>query len=172
MRRDTESSYNHEMHRELSVKVMRVVVQRVSQAQVRVNSSAIGSIRTGLVVFIGVSRDDAAEDADYLLDKVTGLRIFPDSENRMNLNIEQAGGSLLLISQFTLYADCRRGRRPGFDQAAPPEQARILYDYFVEQARRKPMPVETGKFQEAMQVELINEGPVTIWMDSADRKKK
>jgi D-tyrosyl-tRNA(Tyr) deacylase len=90
----------------------------------------------------------------------------------MNLNVEQAGGSLLLISQFTLYADCRRGRRPGFDRAAPPAQARILYDYFVGQARLLPIPIETGIFQESMQVELINEGPVTIWLDSADRKKK
>jgi D-tyrosyl-tRNA(Tyr) deacylase len=151
---------------------MRVVVQRVSHANVRVNHSTVGSIRTGLLVFIGISYSDSKEDADYLLDKVIGLRIFPDSENRMNLNVEQAGGSLLLISQFTLYADCRRGRRPGFDQAAPPAQARILYDYFVAQARLRTIPIETGIFQESMQVELINEGPVTIWMDSEDRKKK
>jgi len=125
-----------------------------------------------LVVFIGVSRTDLKEDADYLLDKLAGIRVFPDDEGKMNLNIEQAGGSLLLVSQFTLFADCRRGRRPSFDQAAAPDQARILYDYFVEQARRLPVPVETGIFQEAMQVELINQGPVTIWMDSADRKQK
>jgi D-tyrosyl-tRNA(Tyr) deacylase len=124
-----------------------------------------------LLVFVGISRSDARDDADYLLNKVIGLRIFPDAENKMNLNIEQAGGSLLLISQFTLYADCRRGRRPSFDQAAPPEQARILYDYFVEQARRRPIAVETGIFQETMQVELVNQGPVTIWMDSAERKQ-
>jgi D-aminoacyl-tRNA deacylase len=151
---------------------MRVVVQRVSQASVRANSGTIGSIRNGLVVLIGVSRADVKEDADYLLDKIAGLRIFPDSGHRMNLNLAQAGGSLLLISQFTLYADTRRGRRPSFDEAAPAEQARILYDYFVEQARNKLIPVETGIFQETMQIELINEGPVTICMDSADRKAK
>jgi D-aminoacyl-tRNA deacylase len=151
---------------------MRLLIQRVLSAKVVVNSSICGSIDTGLLVFIGVSRTDSREDADYLLDKLAGIRIFPDAEGKMNLNIEQAGGSLLLISQFTLYGDCRRGRRPSFDQAAPPEQAGILYDYFVEQARRLPVPVETGIFQETMQVELINQGPVTIWMDSADRKQK
>jgi D-aminoacyl-tRNA deacylase len=137
-----------------------------------VNFSTIGSIRTGLLVLIGVGRADTHEDADYLLDKVTQLRIFPDSDEKMNLNVEQAGGALLIISQFTLFADCRRGRRPSFDQAAPPEQARILYDYFVEKAKHLSIPVETGIFQEAMQVELVNEGPVTIWMDSTDRKQK
>lgn len=151
---------------------MRLLVQRVSEARVIVGFSTIGSIGTGLLALIGVSRDDTAADADYLLDKLAGLRIFPDSENRMNLNVEQAGGSLLLISQFTLYADCRRGRRPSFDQAAPPEQARLLYDYFVEQARRLPVPVETGIFQETMRVELVNQGPVTIWIDSADKSPK
>jgi D-tyrosyl-tRNA(Tyr) deacylase len=151
---------------------MRLLIQRVSAARVAANASTVGSIGPGLLVFVGVSRTDSPEDADYLLDKVAGIRIFPDIEGKMNLNIEQAGGSLLLISQFTLYADCRRGRRPSFDQAAPPEQARILYDYFVERARRLPVPVETGVFQETMQVELVNQGPVTIWMDSVDRKQK
>ena len=151
---------------------MRLLIQRVSEAKVAVNASTIGSIGTGLLVFIGVSLSDSREDADYLLDKLAGIRIFPDAAGKMNLNIEQAGGSLLVISQFTLFADCRRGRRPSFDQAAPPEQARNLYEYFIEQARRLPVPVETGKFQETMQVELINQGPVTIWMDSADRKQK
>jgi D-tyrosyl-tRNA(Tyr) deacylase len=137
-----------------------------------VNFSTIGSIGSGFVVFVGISRTDSKDDADYLLDKVLGLRVFPDAEDRMNLNIGQAGGSLLLISQFTLYADCRRGRRPSFDQAAPPEQARLLYDYFVEQARKSPIPVETGIFQAAMQVELVNQGPVTIWIDSGERKAR
>jgi D-aminoacyl-tRNA deacylase len=151
---------------------MRLLVQRVSEARVTVKSSTMGAIRTGLLVFIGVSRSDSEADADYLVDKLLGLRIFPDSEDRMNLNIQEVGGSLLLISQFTLYADCRRGRRPSFDQAAPPDQARILYDYFVEQAKRRKVAVETGVFQAAMQVQLVNEGPVTIWIDSADRKTK
>ena len=151
---------------------MRLLIQRVSSAKVVVNSNICGSIDTGLLVFAGVSRADSQQDADYLLDKLAGIRIFPDSEGKMNLTIEQAGGSLLLISQFTLFADCRRGRRPSFDQAAPPEQARILYEYFVEQARRLPVRVETGIFQETMQVELINQGPVTIWMDSTERIRK
>jgi D-aminoacyl-tRNA deacylase len=151
---------------------MRLLIQRVSSAKVTANSSTCGSIGTGLLVFVGVSRTDSQKDADYLLGKLAGIRIFPDSEGKMNLTIEQAGGSLLLISQFTLFADCRRGRRPSFDQAAPPEQARILYEYFVEQARRLPVRVETGVFQETMQVELINQGPVTIWMDSTERIQK
>ena len=151
---------------------MRLLIQRVSSAKVTANSSTCGAIGTGLLVFVGMSRTDSQEDADYLLDKLSGIRIFPDAEGKMNLNIEQAGGSLLLISQFTLFADTRRGRRPSFDQAAPPEQARVLYEYFVERARRLPLRVETGIFQETMQVELINEGPVTIWMDSAERKQK
>jgi D-aminoacyl-tRNA deacylase len=151
---------------------MRLLIQRVSSAKVTANSSTCGAIGIGLLIFVGMSRTDSQEDADYLLDKVAGIRIFPDAEGKMNLNIEQAGGSLLLISQFTLFADTRRGRRPSFDQAAPPEQARVLYEYFVERAKRLPLRVETGIFQETMQVELINEGPVTIWMDSAERKQK
>lgn len=151
---------------------MRLLIQRVSAAKVVVDASTIGSIGTGLLVFIGISLSDSRDDADYLLDRLAGIRIFPDAEGKMNRNIGQAGGSLLLISQFTLYADCTRGRRPSFDRAAPPAPARILYDYFVEQARRLPVPVETGIFQEAMQVELTNQGPVTIWLDSAERKQK
>src|SRR5579872_311538 len=139
---------------------MRLLLQRVSEARVIVNSSTIGSIRTGLLAFIGVSRTDSGDDADYLLDKIANLRIFPDLAGKMNLNVQEAGGSLLLVSQFTLYADCRKGRRPSFDRAAAPENARMLYDYFVEQARRLPIRVETGMFQETMRVELVNEGPV------------
>src|SRR5581483_4306537 len=145
------------------------LVQRVAEARVIVHFSTIGSIGAGLLVFIGIGRGDSTADADYLLDKLAGLRIFPDAANKMNLNVQQAGGALLLISQFTLYADCRRGRRPSFDAAAPPEQARALYEYFVTQARRLPVPVETGEFQETMRVELVNQGPVTIWLDSAER---
>ncbi|HEX3876935.1 MAG TPA: D-aminoacyl-tRNA deacylase [Bryobacteraceae bacterium] len=151
---------------------MRLLVQRVSEAKVGVNNSTVGAIGSGLLVFVGISRTDKREDAEYLLDKLHGIRIFPDQDGKMNLNVEQAGGSLLLISQFTLYADCRRGRRPSFDQAAPPEDAKALYDYFVQRARQLPIGVETGIFQEMMRVELVNEGPVTIWLDSADRKQK
>ena len=148
---------------------MRLLVQRVSEARVVVHFSTVGSIGAGLLVFIGISREDTQADADYLLDKLAGLRIFQDSDGKMNLNVQQVGGALLLVSQFTLYGNCRRGRRPSFDQAAPPEQARILYEYFVEQSRKLPLRVETGVFQETMRVELVNEGPVTIWLDSQDR---
>jgi D-aminoacyl-tRNA deacylase len=150
---------------------MRLVVQRVRHAKVVVGESTTGSIRTGLLVLIGISRSDTTADADYLVDKLIGLRIFPDDEGKMNRSVQDAGGSLLLISQFTLYGDCRRGRRPSFDEAAPPGQAQALYEHFVARARLGPVPVETGIFQASMQVHLVNDGPVTIWMDSADRGK-
>jgi D-tyrosyl-tRNA(Tyr) deacylase len=120
---------------------------------------------------LGISRDDLPEDADYLLDKLLHLRIFPDQDGKMNRDIQEAGGSLLLVSQFTLYGDCRKGRRPSFDRAASPAQAQTLYDYFVAAARRGPVPVQTGIFQAAMKVHLVNDGPVTLLLDSADRKK-
>src|ERR1700674_486512 len=120
---------------------MRLVLQRVKDAHVAVLGSTVGSIRTGLVVLLGVSKSDTTSDADYLLDKILGLRIFPDAAGKMNLSVQEAGGALLIVSQFTLYADCRKGRRPSFDQAAPPGQARALYNYFVESARRGPVPV-------------------------------
>jgi D-tyrosyl-tRNA(Tyr) deacylase len=115
---------------------------------------------------VGISRTDTTLDADYVLGKLLGLRIFPDDDGKMNRNVEEAGGALLLVSQFTLYGDCRKGRRPSFDNAAPPEQALRLYNYFVESARRGPVRVETGVFQAHMQVHLINDGPVTIWIES------
>jgi D-tyrosyl-tRNA(Tyr) deacylase len=121
---------------------------------------------------VGVAKTDTQEDALYLSDKVLGLRIFPDYSGKMNLNIAEAGGSLLVVSQFTLYGDCRKGRRPSFDQAAPPEQALALYDHFVEILRRGPVPVETGVFQAMMEVHLVNHGPVTILIDSTERNKK
>jgi D-tyrosyl-tRNA(Tyr) deacylase len=119
-----------------------------------------------LLVFLGVAKSDAAADADYLVDKLLGLRIFPDDAGKMNLNVSQAGGALLIVSQFTLYADCRKGRRPGFDDAASTETAVSLYNYFVEAAKRGPVPVETGVFQADMKVQLVNDGPVTIQIDS------
>lgn len=148
---------------------MRTVIQRVSEAHVEVGGSTYGTIRSGLVVLIAVSRTDTEADVSYLLDKVLGLRIFPDDAGKMNRNVQEAGGSLLIISQFTLYGDCRKGRRPSFDQAAPPDRAQQLYDYFVDLARRGPVPVQTGKFQAAMQVHLTNDGPVTILIDSPAR---
>lgn len=151
---------------------MRVVIQRVSEAWIKVNESTTGSIRKGLVVFIGIGQEDTVDDADYLIDKLLGLRIFPDENGKMNRNVQEASGSLLLVSQFTLYGDCRKGRRPSFDRAAPPERALTLYNYFVEAAKRGPVPVETGIFQASMQVHLVNEGPVTLLIDSADRIRR
>src|SRR5213593_909562 len=116
----------------------------------------------GLVVFLGIARSDTPEDADYLIDKLLWLRIFSDSEGKMNRNIQEAGGELLIVSQFTLYADCRKGRRPSFDPAAPPLQAQALYQYFVDAARKGPVRVQTGNFQAMMQVHIVNDGPVTI----------
>lgn len=150
---------------------MRLVIQRVKEAQVIVSEGTTGTIRTGLLAFLGISRSDVAADADYLVDKLLGLRVFPDEAGKMNCNVQEAGGALLIVSQFTLYGDCRRGRRPSFDQAAPPEQAQGLYNYFVECAKRGPVPVETGVFQAAMQVHIVNDGPVTILLDSAVRTK-
>ena len=150
---------------------MRLVIQRVREARVIVDSSSTGTISTGLLLFIGISKEDTPADADYLLDKVIHLRLFPDDAGKMNRTVQEVGGSLLLVSQFTLYADCRKGRRPSFDQAAPPEQAQALYNYFVESARKGPVPVETGIFQATMQVHLVNDGPVTILIDSTDRPR-
>jgi D-tyrosyl-tRNA(Tyr) deacylase len=149
---------------------MRVVVQRVSQARVTVNERTVGVIGPGLLVLLGVSRTDTIEDAAYLVDKILWLRIFPDSDGKMNRNVQESGGSLLVVSQFTLYGDCRKGRRPSFDHAAPPEQARALYEHFVEIARRSGVPVQTGEFQAMMEVHLVNSGPVTILIDSPERK--
>lgn len=145
---------------------MRILIQRVSEAHIIVSGSTVGAIRTGLLVFLGVAKSDTPADADYLVDKLLGLRIFPDEEGKMNRNVNQAGGALLIVSQFTLYADCRKGRRPSFDHAAPPETALSLYNYFVESAKKGPVPVETGVFQTSMQVHLVNDGPVTIQIDS------
>jgi len=148
---------------------MRAVLQRVASARVIVQENTTGSIQTGLLVFVGITHTDTTAEADYLLNKCLGLRIFEDEAGKMNRSVVEVGGSLLIVSQFTLYSDCRRGRRPSFDLAAPVEQARELYDYFVNAARRGPIAVETGVFQADMQVELVNSGPVTILLDSAER---
>jgi len=150
---------------------MRIVLQRVASARVVVNGHTVGSIGPGILALLGISRGDSEADADYLLHKLLQLRIFPDEERKMNRSIEDCGGSLMVVSQFTLYGDCGKGRRPSFDQAAPPDRARALYEYFVAAARRGPVPVQTGVFQEMMEVHLVNDGPVTILLDSADRKK-
>jgi D-aminoacyl-tRNA deacylase len=154
---------------------MRAVVQRVSRSQVTVNGEITGQIGLGLLVLLGVGRDDTEADATYLAGKIAGLRIFEGGQEgdqegasaKMNRSLQDVGGSILAVSQFTLYGDVRRGKRPSFDAAAPPERARQLYDFFVEQIRAAGLRCETGRFQEMMKVELVNEGPVTILLDSA-----
>lgn len=145
---------------------MRAVVQRVTRACVRVGGETVGEIGTGAVVLLGVARDDAAGDARYLVEKVLNLRIFDDAEGRMNVSIVEAGGALLVVSQFTLYGDVRRGRRPSWSEAAPPELAKSLYEVFVAAARSAGLVVKTGSFRKMMEVELVNDGPVTILIDS------
>ena len=145
---------------------MRAVVQRVSRAQVTVSSEVAGKIERGLLVLLGVAGPDTESDADYLAEKIAGLRIFEDDAGKMNRAVREVGGAVLVVSQFTLYGDVRRGKRPSFDAAAPPEQARRLYEYFVERIRAAGLHCETGRFQEMMQVELVNDGPVTILLDS------
>ncbi len=146
---------------------MRAVVQRVREARVTVDGGVSGEIGTGLLVLVGVAKPDTRADADWLADKIAGLRIFPDEAGKMNRSVGEAGGALLVVSQFTLYADCRKGRRPSFDLAAEPQQARALYEYFVEACRKRLPRVETGVFQASMAVALVNDGPVTVVIDSA-----
>ena len=145
---------------------MRAVVQRVTRAKVTVENECIGEIKQGLVVLLGVARDDAEADAQYLASKIVSLRIFDDEAGKMNRSLKDIGGGLLVISQFTLYGDVRRGLRPSWIDAAAPEVARPLYDYFVTQARALADEVACGSFQSMMQVDLVNDGPVTILLDS------
>ncbi|HEY6372899.1 MAG TPA: D-aminoacyl-tRNA deacylase [Candidatus Sulfotelmatobacter sp.] len=151
---------------------MRAVVQRVSRAKVTINDRAnngwiSGEIRLGLLVLLGVRHEDTEADSTYLAEKIAGLRIFEDADGKMNRSVQDAAGSVLAVSQFTLYGDVRRGKRPSFDAAAPPEQARRLYEFFVERIRAAGLRCETGRFQEMMQIELVNDGPVTILLDSS-----
>ena len=145
---------------------MRAVLQRVTRASVKVEGETVGEIGAGLLVLVGIARDDAEQDARYLLDKIVALRIFDDAEGRMNLSLAETGGALLVVSQFTLHGDVRRGRRPSWVEAAPPEVAEPLYEFFVGEARRAVGHVATGSFRRMMQVELVNDGPVTILLDS------
>jgi D-tyrosyl-tRNA(Tyr) deacylase len=145
---------------------MRAVVQRVSRCRVTVAGEVAGEIGPGLLVLLGVGQNDTEAAADYLAEKIAGLRIFEDAAGKMNLAVGEAGGAVLVVSQFTLYGDVRRGKRPSFDAAAKPEQARRLYEYFVERIRAAGLRCETGRFQEMMDVELVNDGPVTILLDS------
>jgi D-tyrosyl-tRNA(Tyr) deacylase len=146
---------------------MRAVIQRVSRAQVRVDGKTTGEIGPGLLILLGVGQGDTSREADSLLDKIINLRIFEDAGGKMNLSLLETGGQLMVISQFTLYADCRKGRRPSFTDAGPPGDAQKLYDYFVGSARQRGLQVATGVFQALMEVELVNSGPVTILLDSS-----
>jgi D-tyrosyl-tRNA(Tyr) deacylase len=145
---------------------MRAVVQRVKRARVTVSGEIAGEIGQGLLVLLGVGQDDTEAAADYLAEKIAGLRVFEDEAGRMNRAVGEIGGAVLVVSQFTLFGDVRRGKRPSFDAAARPEQARRLYEYFVEKLRGAGLRCETGRFQEMMDVELVNDGPVTILIDS------
>ena len=145
---------------------MRAVVQRVSHAKVTVNGRIAGEIALGLLVLLGVGREDTESDVNYLAQKIAGLRIFADADEKMNRSVVEVGGSVLVVSQFTLYGDLRKGRRPSFDAAAAPDAAQKLYELFVERIRSAGLRCETGRFQQVMQVELVNEGPVTVLLDS------
>ncbi len=145
---------------------MRAVIQRVKEARVEVDGRVTGSISAGLVVLLGVSKADSRRDADYLADKILGLRIFADESGKMNRSVVEINAALLIVSNFTVYGDCRKGRRPSFDLAAGPERAEELYEYFVGRARAAPITVETGIFRASMSVYLVNDGTVTLCCDS------
>ena len=145
---------------------MRIVIQRVKEARVEAQGRVTGAIEHGLVALLGIAKTDSERDADYLVDKILGLRIFSDDAGKMNRSIAETGGSLLLVSQFTLYGDCRKGRRPSFDLAADPRTALRLYEYFLKEWSKTGVPVKTGTFQASMQVHLVNDGPVTLICDS------
>ena len=145
---------------------MRAVVQRVKEARIEVNESRVSGINTGLLVYVGIQQTDELADVDYMCDKILGLRVFEDSAGKMNLSIQEVSGSLLLVSQFTLYGDCRKGQRPSFSEAAPPEKARTLYELLTAKCRERGITVETGVFREMMKVYSVNDGPVTLLLDS------
>jgi D-tyrosyl-tRNA(Tyr) deacylase len=145
---------------------MRVVIQRVKEAQVKVQGQQVGQITQGLLVFLAVARGDTKPSADYLVKKITELRIFEDTQGKMNISAQQAGAQFLVVSQFTLYGDCDKGRRPSFDMAAAPTEGEMLYNYFVECLKASGSKVETGQFRAMMDVSLINDGPVTFIIDS------
>ena len=145
---------------------MRAVLQRVKESKVEVKGRTVGNVGPGLLIFLGVGHDDLEKDADYLADKMVNLRIFPDEKDYMNLSLLDTGGEALVVSQFTLWGDCRKGRRPSFSKAAKPEKAKKLYDYFVRLLKNKGIKVSTGIFREMMDVHLINDGPVTLMLDS------
>lgn len=145
---------------------MRAVIQRVKKAEVRVDSQAVARVGAGLLVLLGIGKEDSLEKAELFAEKVVNLRIFDDEQGRMNRSISETKGGLLCVSQFTLYGDCRKGRRPSYDRAAPPDIARGLYEAFVAAVRARGITVGTGQFQAMMEVELVNDGPVTLLLDS------
>ncbi len=145
---------------------MRAVVQRVSSASVTVDGEITGQIKTGFLVLLGIAEDDTLDDVNYLANKLCTLRVFEDGQGKMNLSIDEAGGAMLIVSQFTLFGDCRKGRRPSFIAAARPEQAEQLYNSFVAEVKGQSIPVETGRFQQHMDVSLVNDGPITLMLDS------
>ncbi|MGM0548314.1 MAG: D-aminoacyl-tRNA deacylase [Bacillota bacterium] len=145
---------------------MRAVVQRVKNAEVKIDSKVTAKIKAGLLVFLGIGKEDEYQDADYLLEKIINLRIFEDEAEKMNLSALDLNKELLLVSQFTLFGDCRKGRRPSFFEAAPPDEAKKIYNYFVKEAEKSELKIETGKFQAMMDISLVNDGPVTMLIDS------
>jgi len=145
---------------------MRAVVQRVTASEVQIGNRTVGQIGPGLLVLLGISHSDGEKDADYLSDKIVHLRIFEDDDGKMNRSLIEKGGEVMVVSQFTLLGDCRKGRRPSFIEAAPPERAQKLYEYFVDQLKSKGIPVATGRFQAKMAVSLVNDGPVTLILES------
>ena len=150
---------------------MRALLQRVSEASVTVDGQIVGAIGSGFLVLLGITHGDGEADASWLARKIAGLRVFEDDEGKMNLGLSEIGGSVLAISQFTLYADSRKGRRPSFMDAAPPDHAQPLYDHFCEQLSAEGIPVAKGIFGAEMQIALVNEGPVTIWLDTDEVTK-
>jgi D-tyrosyl-tRNA(Tyr) deacylase len=164
MEKDLSSGKAHDLHN-----AMRAVVQRVSEAEVRVSGESVGKTGRGLLVLLGVEKGDSEADAEYLAEKIAGLRIFEDENGKMNLGIQDVSGEMLVVSQFTLAGDCRKGRRPSLDNAAEPEKAESLYEVFVGRTRETGIKVETGRFRAVMDVHLVNHGPVTFILDSGKR---
>lgn len=151
---------------------MRALIQRAARASVTIDGAIYSQIGRGFVVFLGITEEDTTEDAVYLADKIVKLRVFTDAQDKMNLSLSDVGGSLLLVSQFTLYGDCRKGNRPSFTQAARPAIAIPLYEACIARCRESGLPVQTGVFSADMQVELQNDGPVTLWMDTATMRPR